>query len=228
MTLIKQNIPLKVATVFSGIGAFEQALQQSNIDHEIVFACDNGERLLPYTSEDINEMIKSLKESCSSDNENIKELSYLPEAVHDYLFGKFKNDEILHNEKWITEQYDFDWIRNPKDPQVKYLQEKFGVKKLKKIPSDLVAYITIEAESIRDANDKMMIASYCISKLEIVEWYIELLEVGSKKYIVPHTKPYLETVRTQLLACLQKIMDTKVTNGNRPLIKVNYPTNYEG
>ena len=39
-------------------------------------------------------------------------------------------------------------------------------KKLKKIPSDLVSYIQIETEAIRDANDKMMITSYCLSKLE--------------------------------------------------------------
>lgn len=35
--------PLKVATVFSGIGAPEFALKRLNIPHEIVFACDNGE-----------------------------------------------------------------------------------------------------------------------------------------------------------------------------------------
>lgn len=32
---------LKVATSFSGIGSFEQALKKMNIDHEILFACDN-------------------------------------------------------------------------------------------------------------------------------------------------------------------------------------------
>ena len=35
---------LKVATVFSGIGSIEFALKRMNIEHEIVFACDNGER----------------------------------------------------------------------------------------------------------------------------------------------------------------------------------------
>ncbi|CAI2187413.1 15476_t:CDS:2, partial [Funneliformis geosporum] len=32
---------LKVGTVFSGIGAFEQALKRMNINHDILFACDN-------------------------------------------------------------------------------------------------------------------------------------------------------------------------------------------
>ena len=34
---------IRIATVFSGIGAIEQALKQMGIEHEIVFACDNGE-----------------------------------------------------------------------------------------------------------------------------------------------------------------------------------------
>ncbi|MDK2818834.1 MAG: DNA (cytosine-5-)-methyltransferase [Spirochaetota bacterium] len=37
----KYNIKsLNIATVFSGIGSFEQALQRMNIEHDIVFACD--------------------------------------------------------------------------------------------------------------------------------------------------------------------------------------------
>ena len=34
---------IKIATVFSGIGAIEHALDRMNLDHEIVFACDNGD-----------------------------------------------------------------------------------------------------------------------------------------------------------------------------------------
>ena len=36
---------LRVGTLFSGIGAFEQVLKQMKIPHEIVFACDNGEAI---------------------------------------------------------------------------------------------------------------------------------------------------------------------------------------
>jgi hypothetical protein len=102
-------------------------------------------------------------------------------------------------------------------------------KKLKKIPSDLVSYIQIETEAIRDANDKMMISSYCLSKLEMVNWYLELLEVGSKKYIVPQSKAHLEMVRDQLMACHKAIMAVKITNPNdRPLLDIKYPKGYEG
>lgn len=53
---------LKLATVFSGIGAIEQALKQMNIPYEIVFACDNGERYLDIEFEKINSEVKNLND----------------------------------------------------------------------------------------------------------------------------------------------------------------------
>jgi len=102
-------------------------------------------------------------------------------------------------------------------------------KKLKKIPYDLVSYITIETEAIRDSTDKMMISSYCLHKLQTVEWYIELLRAGSEKYVVPHSLSELETIRSQLKACHEQIMRTKIVNPkDRPIIDIRYPHGYEG
>jgi len=106
---------------------------------------------------------------------------------------------------------------------------KKGPEKLKKIPYDLVSYIQIECESIKDTNDKMMISSYCLGKLETVNWYLELLEVGSEKYEVPHSKSELENIKAQLSACHKMIMAVKITNPNdRPIIDIRYPKGYEG
>jgi len=179
---------------------------------------------------DLEDIIKKIRESSDPLNESLQDLYSLPEEVNKYFEGVYSEDIQKYEDKFIHENLDKEWCFNQKNPEVKYLQEKFGVKKLKKIPADTVAYITIETESIRDATDKHMIASYCISKIELVEWYIELLEVGSKKYIVPHSKPYLQNMRTQLLQCYKNIMDTKIPKPNeRPLIDVNqYPPGYEG
>jgi site-specific DNA-cytosine methylase len=51
---------IRLATVFSGIGAPEEALRQLNEDYEIVFACDNGERELKDTYEQIVEATKDM------------------------------------------------------------------------------------------------------------------------------------------------------------------------
>lgn len=102
-------------------------------------------------------------------------------------------------------------------------------KKLKRIPHDLVSYIQIETEAINDFNDKQMISSYCLDKLKIVEWYLELLEVGSKKYIVPHNKSELERIRNELRTCHKNIMAVKVKkSSDRPLIDIKYPKGYDG
>ena len=105
----------------------------------------------------------------------------------------------------------------------------FGKKKLKRIPYDVVSYILIEAEGIESANDKQMISSYCLHKLEMVNWYLELLEAGSEKYIVPHSKAQLERIRDQLMDAHKKIMATKIPDPRtRPIIDIKYPDGYEG
>lgn len=73
---------LKIATVFSGIGAFEQCLNKIGLKYEILFACDNGEReikqskqeILDYAtknnldSKDLNLYVKSLYDSTRKEN----------------------------------------------------------------------------------------------------------------------------------------------------------------
>ena len=51
---------IRLATVFSGIGAPEQALRQLKEDVEIIFACDNGERELDLSYEEILERTKDM------------------------------------------------------------------------------------------------------------------------------------------------------------------------
>lgn len=60
-TQFKIDSPLRVGTLFSGIGAFEEALKQLGISHEIKFACDTGEiELIPLDEPDIRRVYKDL------------------------------------------------------------------------------------------------------------------------------------------------------------------------
>ena len=51
---------IRLATVFSGIGAIEQAFKRLHINHEIVFACDNGEIVIDYDAEKERKIVCSL------------------------------------------------------------------------------------------------------------------------------------------------------------------------
>jgi len=101
-------------------------------------------------------------------------------------------------------------------------------KKLKKIPANLLSYIQIEGEAIKDANDKQMISSYAHGKLEKIDWYIQLLKSGSDKYVVPHSLEHLQDLRQRLQAIIKVIMATPIPKGDRPLMDIKYPKDYEG
>lgn len=61
---IKTILPkktLRVATVFSGIGAPEQALKRLGCDYKLLFACDNGEREISYNHDKEFQYVCGLK-----------------------------------------------------------------------------------------------------------------------------------------------------------------------
>lgn len=72
---------LKIATVFSGIGAIEHALERLGIDYKIEFACDNGE--VDILSKEIDDNFKEI-------NEEIEYLTKLIESTDE-------NDDLLVN-----------------------------------------------------------------------------------------------------------------------------------
>lgn len=101
-------------------------------------------------------------------------------------------------------------------------------KKLKRIPSDLVSYIIIEGEAIKDANDKQMISSYCLGKLDLVNWYIDILDAKDNRYVVPHSRAQLERIREELQEAHKQIMAVKIKNPqDRPIIEIKYPKGYD-
>lgn len=85
---------VRIATVFSGIGAAEEALKQLGIDHEIVFACDNGERYLSQTPEEIQSVLDNF---AKEDKEKVLSLLYnstgKPNNVKKSYFANYNIDE---------------------------------------------------------------------------------------------------------------------------------------
>lgn len=76
-------MPLKLATAFSGIGAIEQALKRLDIEHNIVFACDNGDILIDVDSDKELSKIRKM-------NSILEKREY----VHQLYKGKLKKDKF--------------------------------------------------------------------------------------------------------------------------------------
>ena len=89
----KTNI-LKVASVFSGIGAPEFALRRAGIPHQLVFACDNGELECTESEEDMLKAMESM--SAEGKREYIK--ARLPKKTNYVKKSFMANYPVLEND----------------------------------------------------------------------------------------------------------------------------------
>lgn len=102
---------LKVATVFSGIGAIEQALKRLNIEHEIIFACDNGERKIDIDYEKEFEKIKNF--NSIKDKRNYVDNLYLSKTKkknfvkRSYLNNYSVKDDMFFEDVKLLDGTDF-------------------------------------------------------------------------------------------------------------------------
>lgn len=98
---------LRVATIFSGIGAPEFALRRLGIPHEIVFACDNGEIDLLKPDEEIQEELKNIN-SLEERKEYVRSLipTRKTNAVKTSYLANYDMDEshYYHNVRFLEGQ----------------------------------------------------------------------------------------------------------------------------
>lgn len=148
--------------------------------------------------DDVNNIRCTSNESCLSDND----------------FDEFKFEKIEEG---------CDECDENKVEQESFISKK--PKKLKPIPRDVIAYITSEMNDIRDSNDQAMLSGYTCAKLELVDFYLTVLDTNDVRYIVPHDRSYLEQMQTALNNLLEQILRIKPINRNDRIwrLNVNYP-----
>lgn len=102
---------LKIATVFSGIGAIEFALKRMNIEHEVIFACDNGEREVEIDYEKEKQIVDSLATPLEKkeyvDNlylQKTKAKNYMQES---YLANYSIKDDLFFQDVCLLDGKDF-------------------------------------------------------------------------------------------------------------------------
>lgn len=96
------NGRLQVATVFSGIGAFEQALLKLNVPYDVVFACDNGEREISSNYEDIMNHCKKNNMNDTQINEYVKSIYSSSNKVNHMKDSYFANYKITED-RWYED-----------------------------------------------------------------------------------------------------------------------------
>lgn len=91
---------IRLGTVFSGIGAIEHALDRLGLPHDIVFACDNGERKLKSKIEKVESAIEGMNNS--EKNDYITQL-YEKECGINYVEQTYRANYIIKNDSFYQD-----------------------------------------------------------------------------------------------------------------------------
>ena len=97
-----KNGKLQIATVFSGIGAFEQSLEKLGIKYDIVFACDNGEREIRESYDDI---IKFSRENGYDDQQLLNYVNqlYANTKKDNHMKTSYFANYNISNDRWYED-----------------------------------------------------------------------------------------------------------------------------
>ena len=179
-----------------------------------------------------NDLVKSelttLKEAVQS--------PYLESVLVD-IYGQWFVDKSAFTESsqldyFVRENNKSQFIdRMMKESAESYMREFgiFGKKKLQRIDPADIDYISLKIDQINSDLDKMMLVSYIHNKMDMVNFYLDLLDDprSGKKYNVPHSRSYLLSVQKQLEMLREKALK-KIIPPKQPYIYVGYPACYEG
>lgn len=164
----------------------------------------------------------SLREGCQS--------PYINNVIDEFIETVFEDAE---DSKSIINGRKVEFMQECADKLIEegYYTEffLFGGKKLKRIEPSDIDYIDIKINTIKNDSDKMMIVSYIHSKIDLVDYYISILEnpALASKYRIPNSINQLYDMKKRLYQLREIALRYKIPERNKNIL-VAYPTNYEG
>ena len=198
------NDLIKNATTISRIERKDARIEKTTGDYRALFI------------QDMMWLHKGQRNRCS-----MKYPEWTPEEkkafMESYVDEILTEDDIIEMEIFKEHMtfYDDNVYTEFDDNNTSYYDESFRdrhPKRLKPIPRDVISYITVEMNAIRDSNDQAMIAGYCSAKLELVDFYLNCIDTQDARYIVPHNRQYLVQMQSELNDLLKRILQIKPIN----------------
>ena len=176
-----------------------------------------------------------IKKQMTTMQNNIRS-PYMESVLVD-IYGQWFVDESVHSNlshanKLVLKERKQKFMESYMESTAhKYMREFgiFGRKKLDRIDPYDLDYISVKIDSIASDTDKMMLISHIHNKLDMVQFYLDILDDPDqqKKYKVPHSRGYLEQAKKQLLMMRERVLKYRVP-APKPDLYVGYPDGYEG
>lgn len=199
--------------------------KKNNIDKNMKdvsdFSIDTINQLRTRQDKIMKHNLESVIESCNS--------PYIRSVVEEYynlLFEVCEDSSLCDGRK-----LEYMEERAEKIVNEGYVTEFFfnRSEKLKRIDPAELDYIDIKTNEIKSEDDKMMLISYLHSKMDMVDYYIQILSNPklSKKYVVPYTLDNLISIKKRLEKSRENIINFKIPERNKGLY-IAWPENYDG
>ena len=203
---------LKLATVFSGIGAIEHALERLGIDYKIEFACDNGEvdilsKEIDDNFKDINEEIEYLTKLIESTDENddwlVNKLSLIQirvsniekevlniddnfSAVHNLVERILQEEKITKSQKVIYEKF------------LQYIENEDTLD-IDRIYSDIKIFVKLNKDIVKLDND-INIVSLATVSLDKAKEIIKEVKLIREELSMLHERINTERIRKRVFS----------------------------
>jgi hypothetical protein len=110
-----------------------------------------------------------------------------------------------------------------------YYREAFEIfrKKLKKIDPFTIDYIRVRISEMKTNDDKLMLLSYIRNKIDLINYYLALMDTGSKQYIFTNTKQELLNMRAALNSYRNEVINYRIPE-TKYGVQIVYPDGYLG
>lgn len=196
----------------------KSSTMNSSINKNMNFSAETLDNFYKRRDNLAKKSLLSLREGCSSE--------YINSVIDTSLFQLFgenmEENKVPNHCAYMHERAEEDFD--------KYVTEGIfgGKKKVKPITSAELDYITITIGKIQDENDRLMIVTYIHSKLDLVDYYMSILNDPelSKKYEVPQSMGQLQSIQKRLLVLRLKALEYKIPRYQDVLVA--WPKGYEG
>lgn len=112
-----------------------------------------------------------------------------------------------------------------------YYNEAFVIfkKKMKRIDPAIVDYVAVRKDGIKTNDDKLMLVTYIYSKLDLINYYLDIMDNPkyAKRYIFANSKNELIRMKYQLEKLRAEILDYRIPE-IRYGVQIVYPDGYTG
>ena len=152
--------------------------------------------------DEINSTIKSYKESIDY-SPIYMDIIHLDQTIEKFYNGQYNNVIQKCKDRLYSECVNH---RDSEKFDIRIMVEKYGLSRLKSIDKNIISDFK---EQLKSDKDQLEIAADLIPYIERVNWYLDILDKNTPRYIINQPKKELDQIQSDLYSLYKESLDIK-------------------